>query len=193
MECPYCTSLRTPQIPGVRFKEIPDWPHYLVGDDGHVYSAKNARWGERLIWRRLKPSTAPSGHQGLRLSRRDPVATKTVLIHSLVLTAFVGPRPPKMDACHFDGDPKNNALSNLRWDTRKANVADARRHGTLPMGEKSHASRLTVKQVMEMRQLHAEGMGYKRLGKRFGVTQTTAYNAVSGKSWKHVKAHGAAG
>ncbi len=98
-----------------------------------------------------------------------------------------------MDACHFDGDAANNTLMNLRWDTRKANIADARRHGTLPMGEKSHASRLTEVEVLEMRRLHATGMGYKRLGKRFGVTQTTAYSAVSGITWKHLPFPGLTG
>jgi hypothetical protein len=43
---------------------------------------------------------------------------------------FVGPAPEGMEGCHYNGDPTDNRLENLRWDTRKANVADAIRHGT---------------------------------------------------------------
>jgi hypothetical protein len=52
-------------------------------------------------------------------------------VHALVLEAFVGPRPPKHDACHADGSKDNNSLSNLRWGTRKENMQDAVRHGTI--------------------------------------------------------------
>lgn len=51
-------------------------------------------------------------------------------VHALVLEAFVGPRPPGYDACHYDGCVTNNRLDNLRWDTRSANMIDAMRHGT---------------------------------------------------------------
>lgn len=52
------------------------------------------------------------------------------LIHRLVLEAFVGPCPDGMECCHSDLDRSNEALSNLRWDTRSANTLDAVRHKT---------------------------------------------------------------
>lgn len=57
-----------------------------------------------------------------------------IAVHRAVLEAFVGPCPPGMECCHNDGDPTNNHVSNLRWDTHAANMADRARHGT-------HASR----------------------------------------------------
>lgn len=47
----------------------------------------------------------------------------------LVLEAFVGPRPPGMDCCHWDDVPTNNVLGNLRWATPAANTADKLRNG----------------------------------------------------------------
>jgi hypothetical protein len=35
-----------------------------------------------------------------------------------------------MDGCHNDGDPFNNAVTNLRWDTRSGNLRDKIAHGT---------------------------------------------------------------
>lgn len=72
----------------------------------------------------LKPGTVKSGHQLVVLGRGH-----SRLIHRLVLEAFVGPRPDGMECCHGDGDPANNCLNNLRWDTRSANVLDDYKHG----------------------------------------------------------------
>jgi len=56
---------------------------------------------------------------------------KLVKVHRLVLLAFVGAPPKGMEACHYDGDPQNNNLSNLRWDTAKENWVDRKRHGRI--------------------------------------------------------------
>lgn len=53
----------------------------------------------------------------------------TKLVHPLVLTAFVGPRPKGMVACHWDDVPSNNAVENLRWGTRRDNAHDYMRNG----------------------------------------------------------------
>ena len=49
--------------------------------------------------------------------------------HELVLEAFVGPRPEGHHCCHSDGNPGNNSLENLRWDTVSNNRYDTVRHG----------------------------------------------------------------
>lgn len=62
----------------------------------------------------------------------------TKLVHSLVLEAFVGPRPPGMVCCHNNGDPADNRLENLRWDTQSSNLFDAVKHGTHTLSNKTH-------------------------------------------------------
>lgn len=47
-------------------------------------------------------------------------------VHQLVAAAFIGPRPPGTEVCHNDNNPANNAVENLRYDTRSANVLDLR-------------------------------------------------------------------
>ncbi len=73
----------------------------------------------------LKGCRKGAGYRQIRLPNR-----KRVGIHALVLETFVGPRPPGMMPCHSDGDPANNRLDNLRWDTMSANMHDAVHHGT---------------------------------------------------------------
>lgn len=60
------------------------------------------------------------------------------LVHQLVLEAFIGPRPAGMMACHNDGNPANNRVENLRWDTQSSNIFDAIGQGTHTMSSVTH-------------------------------------------------------
>jgi hypothetical protein len=71
--------------------------------------------------------------------------------HSLVLEAFVGPRPDGHVGGHRDGNGSNNRLSNLAWITYVENESDKRRHGRSPVGERNPFAKLTVDLVRAMR------------------------------------------
>lgn len=58
-------------------------------------------------------------------------------VHTLVLEAFVGPRPDGADACHENGNRRDARLTNLRWDSRSGNVQDAVRQRTHSMTRRS--------------------------------------------------------
>nr|WP_232111245.1 HNH endonuclease signature motif containing protein [Nocardia wallacei] len=58
--------------------------------------------------------------------------------HSLVAEAFIGPRPEGLQVCHNDGDPTNNMLANLRYDTPSENQTDIVRHGKHFHANKTH-------------------------------------------------------
>ena len=55
---------------------------------------------------------------------------KKHLVHTLVLEAFIGPRPAGHEACHNNGDCSDNRVDNLRWDTPSNNTRDKIKHGT---------------------------------------------------------------
>jgi hypothetical protein len=126
-----------------------------------------------------------SGDRSPTLIKGNDVERKH--ISKIVLEAFVGPCPPKMECCHWDDDRSNNALSNLRWDTHAANKMDAFRNGAQPArGEKASDVTLTENDVIEARKLRAKGWTLVRLGKRYGVVHTTIRCAVMGLTWSHV-------
>lgn len=182
-------SERTTHLPiddGVQYRPIEGWPGYLVGDDGSVWSQKNGRWGTRGTWRRVRPSVSSSGHLLIGLSRRNPAHRYTHKVHHLVLTAFVGPKPVGMEGCHFNGNPADNNLSNLRWDTRQSNIADAGRHGTTPKGERHSAARLTTGDVQEIRRMAAAGDKIAVIGEKFNISISTVSAVVLRKRWRHV-------
>lgn len=74
-------------------------------------------------------------------------------VHTVVAQAFLGPKPSaKHEVAHFDGNPKNNQASNLRWDTRAGNFADKLAHGTHNRGERHPNARLTNADVAAIRE-----------------------------------------
>ena len=104
-------------------------------------------------------------------------------IQKLVLTAFVGPRPDGMHACHNNGNPADNRIENLRWDTPTANQYDRVAHGTDLRGESVTTAKLTEWQARMIR----EGMRFQLAAKEFGVSKSQFYRIRRGEAWAHVK------
>ena len=115
-----------------------------------------------LLWRNNKP--------------------KAKRAHQIVLEAFIGPRPDGTEGCHNDGDPTNNALSNLRWDTSKNNHADKIRHGTTNRGERCGSSKLTLEQV---RTIRTDKRLQREIAADYGVLPSTISRIKSGKRWAY--------
>lgn len=117
------------------WRPIPEWLGYEASSRGRIRSlprrVPNA-WGTSslIAGRVLRPVPDKRGY--LRVNLHAAGKYRTRYVHVLVLEAFTGPRPPGLEACHWDGDKLNNTPGNLRWDTYEANRADMRRHGRGP-------------------------------------------------------------
>lgn len=86
------------------------------------------------------PQCGSGGYPTVNLARSGD-RQKVQTVHTLVLTAFVGPRPDGMEGCHGDGDPTNNRRDNLRWDSQPANGLDRTRHGRDHKANRTHCPR----------------------------------------------------
>lgn len=169
----------------VHYVELQDFPGYRVGDDGSVWTrwAHNGHQPRRLggEWRRMTPSGQVGGYVGVNLFRGGKPTRK--LVHRLVLEAFVGPAPDRHQCCHNDGNPRNNALNNLRWDVASANHADRAAHGTLCRGERSGLAKITEQQAREIKVRLDKGAQCKALASEFNVAPSTISAIKSGKNW----------
>ncbi len=65
--------------------------------------------------------------------------------------------------------------------------------GERSQGEKHGNGKLTAQNVQELRTLHADGATLRQLADKFGVSNVSIYNAVSGKTWRHLDAGQASG
>lgn len=110
---------------------------YEVSDHGRVRSLPRVQFWRRTICGKLiegerhfsgkvlTPTPKKAGHMHVQLGRAN-----RFYVHHLVLNAFVGPAPAGHECLHWDDEPSNNHLSNLRWGTRSENLADfARNYG----------------------------------------------------------------
>jgi hypothetical protein len=111
------------------------------------------------------------------------VGGRSRYVHRLVLETFVGPCPEGMEACHYDGDRSNNALSNLRWDTRAANAADRIRHGTTRRGERAPGARLTNDLV---RFIRCSPQSNLTIARRLGMTRQAIGDVRRRRTWRNV-------
>lgn len=103
-----------------------------------------------------------------------------------MLEAFVGPRPDGYECSHLDGDPLNNALPNLAWETHADNMAHKREHGTIVRGERVNTARLTPAQVRELRELRRLGWTLARLAERYGISTSAVWYIVTERNWTAV-------
>jgi hypothetical protein len=153
------------------WKAVPGYEgRYEVSDLGHVRNV-----GGRV----LALCTVSGGYKAVSLGRNN---SKT--IHRLVALAFLGPAPnEKPLVLHNDGDRTNNTLHNLRYGSHADNAADAKRHGTQVKGERQHVAKLTLDNVLAIRNSSDTGTA---LAAQFGVTPQCINLIRTRKNWRHV-------
>ena len=159
-----------------------EWRPVPVEGFEHRYMVSN----HGRIARIQSPSAKVNGHRGVSLNRNN---TKTeIYLHRLVLMAFVGPPPsPKHEGAHWDGNPDNNRVENLRWATSKENKDDIARHGRRIQGERHYAAKMTPDTVRELRALYATGeYTCSQLAERYGLHRVSVQDIVNRTNWKHV-------
>ena len=121
--------------PTEEWRDIPGWEdRYQVSNLGRVRSIRTLVDGT-VTERILKQRPLPKGH--LRVALCKDGVCSDYRVHNLVLLAFVGPRPDGCVGCHWDDDPTNNHLSNLRWGTHTENHLDRVRNGIHPGANKT--------------------------------------------------------
>ena len=99
---------------------------YSVSSNGDV--RRDAPGPGATVGRILKPySVGVGGHHSVTLTLDG--FQKKYLVHRLVLIAFRGEPPVGMEGCHNNGDPADNRLENLRWDSHSGNMLDVIKHG----------------------------------------------------------------
>lgn len=180
------------------WKPAPGFPEYAVSSEGRVMRTVESQKGN--LPKVLKPWTTRQGYKIVTLFANARASRKQ--ISRLVCEAFHGPSPStEHHAAHGDGDPSNNRATNLRWATRKENMADCLLHGTRAMGARhgrntkpertprgsSHGfSKLTERDVLSIRAAPRNPGSGVRLAAQYGVSASLICRIRLRKNWRHV-------
>lgn len=160
------------------WRRIPSFPGYSASSLGRI-----AVRGEKI----LRACISTSGYERYTIKRNGKSVSVTG--HILVCEAFHGPKPTsKHEVRHLDGSKINNIPMNLKWGTRKENVADKFNHGTDTRGQRNPLSKLTDEQVISIRREYKEGISATKLAKKYGIGRSNAFEIVAGRRWAHLLA-----
>lgn len=164
------------------WRDIPGYEgRYQVSDLGRVRSVdryiKHGRWnpgdmrlmkGKILSPGRPRRETRSYFHVNLGLGN-------CAFVHVLVAAAFIGPKPPGTEVCHWNGDCGDNRWPNIIYDTRQANHEHKLGQGKCRISE---ADAVLLKRARN----YAESCA---LAARFGISITYANHIRQGRTLQH--------
>lgn len=101
-------------------------------------------------------------------------------VQRLILLTFIGPPPiDTYHASHMNGDPTDNRLANLAWESPEANNARKIVHGT-------YGKALDLAAVVAMREAYTLGAKPADLARLHGVNVSAIRAALTGRTWGRV-------
>lgn len=171
-------------LPVLDFEDL-----YIVSDLGKVKSLDRVircRWGETMIkpGRVLKPRLDKRGYYRVCLARNRVNLDRYV--HRIVAMAFIPtPSIEGLDVHHIDFDVTNNALTNLKWCSRRDNVGHSVAGGRF-LSERMGTHKLVPSRVVQIRERLAQGASYKDIVQEFEISKPTISRIATCKSWKRI-------
>ncbi|HGO3895721.1 TPA: NUMOD4 motif-containing HNH endonuclease [Staphylococcus aureus] len=103
-------------------------------------------------------------------------------VHKLIMLTFKGKRPKGLDICHNDGNPENNKLSNLRYDTRNNNNLDVFKHG-----KNTGNSKLSISEVRTIKGLlDSKKYSNTEIATKFKVSPSAICSIKKNRTYKWV-------
>ena len=165
----------------MEWRSVPGFEGYRVSDTGVVQSSWKKNGGPNNVMTGKWWTMQQTAGRYLKVNLRKRKGKKTtMLVHTIVLTAFVGPRPQGLVGRHLDGNTTNNRLTNLAWGTSKQNSDDCLRHGNRCRGEQHYAARLTQADVDSIR---ASERSDAELATSYGVSEGHVYKIRTCERW----------
>ena len=181
------------------YKDIKNYEgYYQVGNLGNVRSLDRivphkTKGFLKLKSRILKPSFSRDGYKKVVLQKEGMV--RYFRINRLVADAFIPNPENKPCVNHKDGDKLNNNVDNLEWNTVQENNDHAWKIGLFGestinkmkknnSGEGNPSHKLTKENVLNIRELHSNGMLQKDIAIKYSLNSSTVSSIVNNKSWK---------
>lgn len=185
-------QLELPFPPEVEWRDIPGYEGYY-----QISSTCVVKGLKRIVARSdggtttrpeaiLAQQTNEWGYMTVGLNKNRK--RKHMLVHRIMLLAFVGECPDGMEINHKNGNKNDNRLENLEYCTHSENQKHACNVlGFVTRGVRHGRAKLNDGLVREIRYLHANGMSHSKLSAKYHVSEKVIYCVVNRKSWRHVE------
>lgn len=130
----------------------------------------------------------PCGNKYLIVGLHDGIRPKTIMVHTIIATTFLGP-PPCCPTCgvkkeinHKNQDNKDNSASNLEYMTHAENIKSSyhKRRSRLK------SRKLTASQVSEIRTKFDNGLHANQIAQEYGISSHYVNTLYRGKTWSDV-------
>lgn len=169
-------------------RRLDRFPGYYVSECGRTFSTRLAdRDTGNYAWqmREMKASVQKSTGYRAVMVFDDNGKPSNIRVHRLVCEAFYGlPKRADLEVRHLDGIRTNNHKANLRWGTRKENVADMVRHGRSQKG-KAHGAKISERDVYRIRDLYdSRFLGPTAIGHDYGIGKAQVIHIGLRRQWK---------
>lgn len=153
---------------------------YLISDLGRIKSLNYNKTKQQKI---LKQTLVNNGYLSVCLYGFHKKG-KTTFIHRIVAESFIKNKEKKLQVNHKNGIKTDNRLSNLEWVSASENGLHSYKNGlsNCAKGE-SYKSKLTEKQVLEIRQ---SNLKQKELSELYNISIITISDIKRRRSWKHI-------
>lgn len=161
------------------WKQLKNYPDYLVSDKGRVKSFKYLK--SKILKSHSNKVKRSLESPYMRLILRLDGKSVNKYIHRLVAETFIGEIPKTHQVDHIDNNTVNNNLSNLRIITIAENAGKK--------GENNIKSKLSNKDVLEIRKkaLKKGRQGnIHEIANAYNVTEGTIYHVLRNKTWTHI-------
>lgn len=110
---------------------------------------------------------------------------KNHLVHLLIAKAFI-PNPLNLPVVnHKDGNKENNSVGNLEWCTHSHNRAHAASLGVGNVGERHNRGKLTVHDVLLIRNLKGSKSS-REVANMFGIVKSSVQRIWRRECWKNI-------
>lgn len=152
---------------------------YKISSFGKIFSLKRNRW--------LNPKPTKYGYVRVDLTDFTKVE-KSLALHRLVGENFINNPENKPFINHKNGVKTDNKVENLEWCTCKENILHAFKAGLKKgvRGEKSNFAKLSLEQVLEIRELYPKIKSYSKLASIYSTSISNIQHIINKTTWAHV-------
>jgi hypothetical protein len=143
---------------------IAEFPNYKISTDSEVVNMVSGK--------NVSISLHKHGFRVVRLWKNN--TTKLMKIYRLKALCFIPNPENKKEVNHIDGNRMNEDLSNLEWATPSENMVHAFNtgltKGNFKRGAEHVFRKLSIEDIVQIRELRRNGKKLKEIGSIFGIT-----------------------